>query len=69
MKSPTRKQVIKSYSNYLIELLTGELEERLKEGIDYGYVQGYNTVLEAAEAALSPEDYRKIVKYLNKNGR
>ena len=44
------------------------LEHILRNCLDCGYCEGYNTVLAAAEAVLSANNYKKIVDYLNKKG-
>lgn len=40
------------------------LLDKLEESIDESYIEGYNTVLNAAERVLSEEDYMKIVRKL-----
>lgn len=64
----TRAQAVEMYSKFLMNELTTGYERIAKEAVDAGYCEGYNTVLEAAEEVLSPEDYKKLVDYLNENG-
>ena len=65
----TRAQAVQMYGNYLVTEVTDTLKQVAKEADDSGYCEGYNTVMEAAEDVLSPEDYKKLVDYLNENGR
>lgn len=41
--------------------------ELLSNALDTGYCEGYNTVLDAADAVLSKDDYWKIVNYLDEH--
>ena len=68
MKGPSRAQVVQKYSHYLMGMMRG-IEHNVKEAVDAGYVEGYNTVLEADEEVLSPEDYEKLIVFLDENGR
>ena len=65
----TRAQAVEMYSKFIMNKLTTGFDRIAKEGVDAGYCEGYNTVLEAAEEVLSPEDYEKLVKHLNENGK
>ena len=51
------------YHEHDLEIVMKDL---LKDAVDAGYCEGYNTVLEAAEEVLSKEDYWKIVNRLQK---
>ena len=51
------------YAEHDLEI---EMKDLLKDAVDVGYCEGYNTVLEAAEEVLSKDDYWKIVKRLQK---
>lgn len=65
----SRSETVEIYSKRLVsELLTG-FEYQAKQLIDLAYCEGYNTVLEHAEDVLSPENYQKLIDYLNKNGK
>lgn len=43
-----------------------KLEHMIKQSVDTGYCEGYNTVLDAAEKVLSAANYKKIIDYLDK---
>ena len=65
----TRAQAVEMYSKFIMNELTTGFDRIAREGVDAGYCEGYNTVMEAAEEVLNPEDYLKLVNYLNENGR
>lgn len=45
-----------------------KLEQMIKQSVDAGYCEGYNTVLDAAQAVLSAANYEKLINYLDKKG-
>ena len=61
----TRSQTVEMYSKFIMNELTAGFDRIAREGVDAGYCEGYNTVMEAAEEVLDPENYQKLVDYLN----
>ena len=61
----TRSQAVEMYSKFIMNELTTGFDRIAREGVDAGYCEGYNIVLEAAEEVLDPENYQKLVDYLN----
>lgn len=59
------------WSDYLYKNCKVEetMKELFRQVSDFGYCEGYNTVLDAIEKVLPKESYWKVVNYLNSIGQ
>ena len=66
-----RQEAKEFWSDYLYKdyYADEKIKSFLKQAIDSGYCEGYNTVLDAIAEVLPKESYWKVVNYLDSIGK
>ena len=69
MTTKTREETKDYFGTRLLQQIKDYTAYPVKDNIDCAYCEGYNTVIEAAEECLPPEEYQKLIDYLHEKGR